>query len=136
MPDVDARNRHPAFSFVKLRRLIGANASCVVWGTASLSLNFSSCFCSLTVSLHQSFIYEVTVLRSLARHSLLFRASRPPGGIPSDEIEIRCLGIGSGRNGYGNETGRRFLPLRQRNLARQNANSFRQTSVLTPARND
>ena len=76
MPDVDVKNQHPAFLFEAELAGLGVNFPHGFGGPA-LSLNFSSYFCSLSVSLHQLFIYELTASRSSARCCLLFQASRP-----------------------------------------------------------
>jgi hypothetical protein len=75
MPDVDVKSTSGILLSHGTGRTFGANFPYGVGGLA-LSLNFSSCFCSLTVSLYQSFIYEVTPSHSSARRSLLLRASR------------------------------------------------------------
>src|SRR5262249_10500736 len=92
VPDVDAKIDIRHFLFAKLSRQSGPILR-VRSGEPPLCLSTSQAAFVRLLSLHQSFIYEVTASPSSARCSLLVHASRLRRRIPSDEIEIRCLGI-------------------------------------------
>jgi hypothetical protein len=92
MPDVDVKNRHPAFFFFATLQRWGVAFSGVRYDEPAFPTSQSAFVRLLSRSINGT-PYEFTVPRSSARLSVLFFVSRLRRRFISHEIEIRRVGI-------------------------------------------